>query len=67
MSLVVTTPGGQETLIETGEGHLIAVSAPNGRVHLLWYGSRYAKLTAEEALMLAYALRGYANTITTAR
>ena len=59
----MTTPRGQETLIETGEGHLIAVSAPDSRVHVLWYGSRYARLTAEEARTLAYALRGYARTV----
>ncbi len=59
----MTTPGGHETLVETGEGHLIAMSAPNGWVHMLWYGSRYARLTAEEALTLAYALRSYARMV----
>ena len=51
----------RETLIETGDGHVIAVSTVNGRVCLDWIGPRHAELDEEAALTLGYVLRGYVN------
>jgi len=59
----MTESRSQETLIETGEGHVIALVAVGGRVHVDWLGPRHAELNVETARTLGYLLRGYARMV----
>jgi hypothetical protein len=54
-------PGREPTLIETDDGHAIALSLRPGRVSLDWSGPRHADLTADTARSLGFVLRGYAR------
>lgn len=54
-------PGDQETIVETGDGHIIAVGVAGTRVVLAWSGPSHSELTVEEARTLGYLLRGYAR------
>jgi hypothetical protein len=51
----------QPTLIETTDGHIVALSVDGERVSLTWSGPRHAELTPEEARTVGYVLRGYAR------
>lgn len=57
----MTAAGGEPTLIEIGDGHVVAVSVEGGRVVAQWYGPRRVEMSPEAARTLGYVLRSYAR------
>jgi hypothetical protein len=48
-------------VVETVDGHALALSLAGLRVSVGWCGSAHADLTTEEARTLGYLLRDYAR------
>ncbi len=59
----MTATPSRETLIDTGDGHVIAICAVGERVHVDWCGPPHGEVTPDEARCLGWVLRGYARMI----